>query len=721
MNTDYLINLLDSNLQSKLETIKRAASRIWETQKMQHFTKHGISHSENIIGILKLTLEDMRTMKDKLSKHEIFILLASAYLHDIGMQSAYHAGLPDKSSYDIDDKKIIRDRHHETSSKMILKSVDETVKRRVDCGLADCIQPNYVRYIALLSKSHRIGKPGILSNLLDEDYLKTGEKIRVRLLTALLRFADELDRDYLRVNMEELKLWDIPTDSKVYWWMHHYTKAVEIENGRIRILFRIPVNYKDSHMKVDEIIFMETLDCINNQFMEVKNVLWNSKIYLDFDEKPPKEDDGNYTDDSSVFPIPEDVINFINTKFKVQKSAEELTKRTGVVYWVNGIPKSDDETLKKLMDGALTHAEKEEYIQSIEKIESALILTVGPSERMALKLTLGNCYRVIGKNNEAIKNYKDVIAVSDVLDTIDAKSGGIAAYGNLGHIYSIQGDLNKSLEYHFHVFNIYKEIEDLQNQAAALGNIGLIYFDKGDLDNALKYLKDGLKIDQEIGCKQGEANQLGNIGLIYSDKGGLDNALEYHQDALKIDQEIGYKEGEANQLGNIGLIYSDKGDLDKALKYVKDALKIHRKIGYKQGEANQLGNIGLIYSDKSDLDNALKYLKDALKIHRKIGYKQGEASQLGNIGLIYSDKGDLDNALKYLKDALKIHRKIGYKKGEVNQLGNIGLIYRAKGDLDNALKYLKDALNILDRFNLIYGRDIIQNAINLIAKKQNKN
>ncbi|MCK4823671.1 tetratricopeptide repeat protein, partial [bacterium] len=508
MNTDYLINLLDSNLQSKLETIKRAASRIWETQKMQHFTKHGISHSENIIGILKLTLEDMRTMKDKLSKHEIFILLASAYLHDIGMQSAYHAGLPDKSSYDIDDKKIIRDRHHETSSKMILKSVDETVKRRVDCGLADCIQPNYVRYIALLSKSHRIGKPGILSNLLDEDYLKTGEKIRVRLLTALLRFADELDRDYLRVNMEELKLWDIPTDSKVYWWMHHYTKAVEIENGRIRILFRIPVNYKDSHMKVDEIIFMETLDCINNQFMEVKNVLWNSKIYLDFDEKPPKEDDGNYTDDSSVFPIPEDVINFINTKFKVQKSAEELTKRTGVVYWVNGIPKSDDETLKKLMDGALTHAEKEEYIQSIEKIESALILTVGPSERMALKLTLGNCYRVIGKNNEAIKNYKDVIAVSDVLDTIDAKSGGIAAYGNLGHIYSIQGDLNKSLEYHFHVFNIYKEIEDLQNQAAALGNIGLIYFDKGDLDNALKYLKDGLKIDQEIGCKQGEANQL---------------------------------------------------------------------------------------------------------------------------------------------------------------------------------------------------------------------
>ncbi|MDI6642362.1 MAG: tetratricopeptide repeat protein, partial [Elusimicrobiota bacterium] len=104
-----------------------------------------------------------------------------------------------------------------------------------------------------------------------------------------------------------------------------------------------------------------------------------------------------------------------------------------------------------------------------------------------------------------------------------------------------------------------------------------------------------------------------------------------------------------------------------------------------------------------------------------IGYKQGESSDLCNIGLIYQAKGDLDNALKYLKHTLKIHREIGYKQGESSDLCNIGLIYLDKGDLDNALKYLKDALNILDRFNLIYGRDIIQNAINLIAKKQNKN
>jgi len=84
---------------------------------------------------------------------------------------------------------------------------------------------------------------------------------------------------------------------------------------------------------------------------------------------------------------------------------------------------------------------------------------------------------------------------------------------------------------------------------------------------------------------------------------------------------------------------------------------------------------------------------------------------LGNIGLIYRAKGDLDQALKYHQDALKIDKEIGYRQGEANQLGNIGLIYSAKGDLDQALEYLRDALAVLERFNLIYGRDTILNVI----------
>jgi len=69
---------------------------------------------------------------------------------------------------------------------------------------------------------------------------------------------------------------------------------------------------------------------------------------------------------------------------------------------------------------------------------------------------------------------------------------------------------------------------------------------------------------------------------------------------------------------------------------------------------------------------------------------------------------------------MKIHKEIGYKQGEASDLGNIGLIYRDKGDLDSALKYLQDAMKILDTFKLVYGRGIIENAINLITADSKK-
>ena len=241
MMENTLIMALHQDLRRKLSNIKAACTEIWDNQEMKHYTRHGIEHSENIIRILSLLLHDMSTMKVKLSEHELFILLASAYLHDIGMQSAYHADIPDKAEYSFKDLDTIRENHHVASFKMIFESIDSKAERSVHCGLQDCREPNYVTFIARLSKSHRMNRPGIMAKELEDDYLITGEIIRVRLLVALLRLGDELDRDYTRVKIERLKLWDIPLNSKVHWWIHHYTRAIGIQDGIICPYFRIPL------------------------------------------------------------------------------------------------------------------------------------------------------------------------------------------------------------------------------------------------------------------------------------------------------------------------------------------------------------------------------------------------------------------------------------------------------------------------------------------------
>jgi tetratricopeptide (TPR) repeat protein len=97
---------------------------------------------------------------------------------------------------------------------------------------------------------------------------------------------------------------------------------------------------------------------------------------------------------------------------------------------------------------------------------------------------------------------------------------------------------------------------------------------------------------------------------------------------------------------------------------------------------------------------------------------EAKSTALGNIGLIYSAKGDLDEALTYHTQALAIHREIGHRQGEASDLGNIGLIYQMKGDLDKALDYLNEALVILHKYNLTYGRHIIEDIISKMRISQ---
>ncbi|MGD0951112.1 MAG: tetratricopeptide repeat protein [Methanotrichaceae archaeon] len=621
---------------------------------------------------------------DKLNEYERFVLLASAYLHDIGMQSPEHAGLEKKMTYTVSEEEQIRENHNEASAKMIVESCSSGAS--ISLGLEHSIE--FADCISQMARYHRSLD---LKELTDSSL--AGEDIKLPLLAALLRLGDELDADFRRVNIEILKIRDIPLVSKYHWWAHYYVQSVEIKRGIVTLYFRFPEDYRGE--QIIGALQGKIIESVRSQYLQIYDLLYDSGINLYRDIKHIEK-----FQPSGLEPIPSDLLEYIQLNIiKSREHSDELSIKTGVVWYLDGVPFSDNERVVTCLRKITDYANQEKYSEAIKEVEKCRSLIMGPKELLTFSLIAGNCNHIMGDLSRAKSFYEEAIRISERKDLqalykndiIQSKSG---ALGNIGLIYTVTGDLDKALKYHQEALEIDKEIGFRQGKASNLGNIGLIYTAKGDLDKALKYHHDALKIDKEIGFRSGEAIQLGNIGLIYGYKGDLDKALKHHQNALKIDKEIGYRRDEATQLGNIGLIYGYKGDLDKALKYFQDALDIDKEIGYRQGEADQLGNIGLIYGYKGDLDKALKYHQDSLKIDKEIGYRQGEANDLGNIGLIYSDKGDIDQALKYQQDALKIDKEIGYRQGEANTLGNIGLIFRAKGDLDQALKYHQEALKI---------------------------
>jgi hypothetical protein len=221
---EYLIGCLGS--------IGPVVKDLWKDTVLLHYTDHSITHSERIIAALGKLIKGNGV---QLNEYERFILLASAYLHDIGMQSPTHAGLPIKVNYTYDEEVKIRELHNETSAKMITDSIKPGHQLRL--GLEGC--PRLAADIAKVCKYHR-HLP--LSELNDSTFC--GIEVRIPLLTGLLRLGDELDADNRRIIMEVLKTRDIPIESKYHWWVHHYVRSVDIANGQITLRFDFPLQYE---------------------------------------------------------------------------------------------------------------------------------------------------------------------------------------------------------------------------------------------------------------------------------------------------------------------------------------------------------------------------------------------------------------------------------------------------------------------------------------------
>ena len=129
----------------------------------------------------------------------------------------------------------------------------------------------------------------------------------------------------------------------------------------------------------------------------------------------------------------------------------------------------------------------------------------------------------------------------------------------------------------------------------------------------------------------------------------------------------------------------------------------------------------LLYSRDEKYPGAIKELENILKLC--ILSPTEKMSVLLNLGNACYSLSRINGALANYEAVLELTKKVTEKdalEGKSAALGNIGLIYSDKGDLDSALKYLKDALKILDTFNLIYGRHIIENAINLMTTYRKK-
>jgi hypothetical protein len=233
------------DLYARLVRVRASAEAIWAEQRLKWFTDHrATTHSRYIIKHLGSVLERLQDTSQRLTPHELYVLLASCYLHDIGMQDFTIVDGRGVEQLTETDYKRIRDRHPERGKELIIA---RTLRRERDDFRIDLDDdPQYLVPIALVSQGHGSSFYVETVKELRELPNRPGNEARFRggLLAALLLIGDELDLHERRAKFPQE--FSLSPASLLHHYVHHYVTSVEVVVGRtpkhrrIRLTLQFP-------------------------------------------------------------------------------------------------------------------------------------------------------------------------------------------------------------------------------------------------------------------------------------------------------------------------------------------------------------------------------------------------------------------------------------------------------------------------------------------------
>lgn len=384
---------LDKNLGEYMEKVRTAVRKLYEDNRQQHgdlpyYTPHGPEHCQAVENLLHRLIPGKNF--NELKKKERFYLLASAWLHDIGMLRSVAQAV-----YKIEgmSENEIRKRHHITAAKYIADSW-------YNCGLEEIDK-------TILGKLCRYHRKQENINKCEKEHLVGTEKFKLRLLAAYLRLADALDVGPSRTPSEAYAIclsYDIPADAKLHWLKSKLVNGIDIDpkHHDISIEFRIPfaddllgsIDPGWTDEKINSIIALVCED-IREELSSVMNIITRDgpTHYLDV-----KERRANVNLDSQLLNDLRELIT--NYDIMIHPSASRLLEMILVtVSNISGYYLQKNESPVEIM------AAKREYNEITKRIDKFLntakdqILSNRPSH-LGLKSLISTC----GKINEEHKN-----------------------------------------------------------------------------------------------------------------------------------------------------------------------------------------------------------------------------------------------------------------------------------------------------------------------------
>lgn len=178
-------------------------------------TDHGPDHIQTVIDRARSLLDDEKN-DNALSGYEIYLLLCAIHFHDLGNIKG-------------------RVKHEKIISEMM---------EQVKGFLGDSVEKKYIREIAEVHGG-KVGTDKDTISYLSQTVPVNGQNVRLQMLAAILRFADELADDRYRASsiLQELKM--IPDSSVIYHKYAECLNSVMVRPQEKEVSLHFHINIKE--------------------------------------------------------------------------------------------------------------------------------------------------------------------------------------------------------------------------------------------------------------------------------------------------------------------------------------------------------------------------------------------------------------------------------------------------------------------------------------------
>lgn len=252
---EHLINILKNNILA------------FQDPAFSDYTDHSLNHSFRVSEQLAMMIpnsflytDDKEKSNSVLNSLEIFILLCSAWLHDIGM--LWNRINPDKKLPPSE----VRDRHHELSRDYIRDDWEI---------LFPTFTPPVAEKIGDVCYCHR-RKVDIDTVFPDEFEPLVSDMVRARLLAALVRIADAYDADPRKVPLLFIDLKGLVNEySKREWQKHQLIEGIGYDPDKKHTII---ISSRRIDNENNRSLFLEKCKDLYTEYLSVRDILLQYKI-----------------------------------------------------------------------------------------------------------------------------------------------------------------------------------------------------------------------------------------------------------------------------------------------------------------------------------------------------------------------------------------------------------------------------------------------------------